>query len=912
LRGLVALGFLMKIAVVDAASLAVQAPVVAPGLPQSNAVFRVTPSVGQFLIRPQVGGGFQLQPLIPAVAVPAVPATVTVIASDPDAAEPGANIGAFTITRTGGISLPLPVSFVLGGTANQGGLGADYVAINSPITIPAGASNVTVLVTPVDDGLTEFSETVTLTLVGGPNYNVGAPANATVTIFDDDVGPPVITGEPQSQRVSVGASVSFMVMASGALPLTFQWRLNGIDIPGATGATYLIPSASVTNGGTYTVVVANSFGAVVSPAAVLTFDNIDDSPHQSDSFPNPLSLSGMINRVQGTNCGATKQLGEPNHAGRPGGSSVWYKWTAPDTGIATFYTSGSTFDTLLAVYTGMEVNALTLIAGNDDRGGFFTSKVQFNATNGVEYHIAIDGIGGNCGIFLLNWELEPTPDTLPEITMQPRSQTVPFGDTVVFTVVAPDAFGGYQWFHNGAAVTAATEHTLTLVNVHIADLGAYAVRVINAAGRTRDSDLAYLEIGPDPCVRTRDKAEDLLLPNGLCGSEQIGDDAFFRPATAGGSFGGFSVTAGTIINHHFSNASNTGSNEVNGCNIVGGASAWCVITNVATEGLLTIDTIGSQIDTVMQVEQWEDSLAKWVRKQCTNDIIAGINLQSRISFQTQPRSFYRVYVDGVYMAGVGPDRGHVRFNIHQGLTNLAESTFDRDINNWGTTASPGLGITWKTATNGGGHLQATGNCPTSSGWRWQAPSSFHNDKSAAFGGVLEFDLRQSAISGPTSDDIILAGGNITLTYQLDSRNRPGTNWTYYRIPLCPNGWWNKSTGQPPSQSEMLQVLANLSRLEILGQYSAESCTNELDNVALFGPETPLPRLTISLVSRNAVLRWPASGKGFILESTNLLTQSTSAWQQVLQTPTVSNGTNTVIIPLSNRVQFFQLNRSSCP
>ena len=66
-------------------------------------------------------------------------------------------------------------------------------------------------------------------------------------------------------------------------------------------------------------------------------------------------LTGTSATATGTNVGATKQAGEPNHAGNAGGASVWYKWTAPVTGTATVSTAGSNFDTLLGVYKGTSV-----------------------------------------------------------------------------------------------------------------------------------------------------------------------------------------------------------------------------------------------------------------------------------------------------------------------------------------------------------------------------------------------------------------------------------------------------------------------------------------------------------------------------------------------------------------------------
>jgi len=100
---------------------------------------------------------------------------------------------------------------------------------------------------------------------------------------------------------------------------------------------------------------------------------------------------------------------------------VWYRWTAPTNGVATFSTVGSSFDTLLAVYTGSSVDALTPVSSDEDDGGFFTSLLQFNARAGTNYAVALDGFSGAQGGFVLSWSLEVTPDALPVITAQPTS-----------------------------------------------------------------------------------------------------------------------------------------------------------------------------------------------------------------------------------------------------------------------------------------------------------------------------------------------------------------------------------------------------------------------------------------------------------------------------------------------------------
>jgi Calx-beta domain len=109
-------------------------------------------------------------------------ATVTIVATTPNAAEPSTP-GTFTVTRTGDTSTDLVVTYLPSGTAVNG---ADYTALPGSVTIPAGASSATITVTPVNDSLVEGPETVILTLTDGPGYVPGTPKSDTVTIADND------------------------------------------------------------------------------------------------------------------------------------------------------------------------------------------------------------------------------------------------------------------------------------------------------------------------------------------------------------------------------------------------------------------------------------------------------------------------------------------------------------------------------------------------------------------------------------------------------------------------------------------------------------------------------------------------------------------------------------------------------
>ena len=142
------------------------------------------------------------------------------------------------------------------------------------------------------------------------------------------------------------------------------------------------------------------------------------APPVNDSFNNRIILDGANITATGSNANASKQNGEPNHAGNPGGRSVWWAWTAPTNGDLTITSDASAFDTLLAVYTGSSVSSLSLVASNDDHGVLVTSRVRFYASAGTQYQIAVDGFndgtGAESGNVSLAVNLIPEPITRPE------------------------------------------------------------------------------------------------------------------------------------------------------------------------------------------------------------------------------------------------------------------------------------------------------------------------------------------------------------------------------------------------------------------------------------------------------------------------------------------------------------------
>lgn len=129
-------------------------------------------------------------------------------------------------------------------------------------------------------------------------------------------------------------------------------------------------------------------------------------PIPNDDFANALPLNGLNVDVTGLSTGATTETGEAENggAGTGGGASVWYQWTPWFSGTMKVSLAGSDFDTTLGIYTGSAVNALTVVAQNDDEdfaNGIRTSAASFAVNAGTTYYIGVDGYNGDSGNFSL-------------------------------------------------------------------------------------------------------------------------------------------------------------------------------------------------------------------------------------------------------------------------------------------------------------------------------------------------------------------------------------------------------------------------------------------------------------------------------------------------------------------------------
>jgi hypothetical protein len=187
-----------------------------------------------------------------------------------------------------------------------------------------------------------------------------------------------------------------------------------------------ILSFAATSGVTYMIAVDGTQEFAQGATGTIALDLVTLPPN--DDFADAEALAGLPASAAGTCIGASEETGEPDHAGQPGGSSVWYGWTAPSNGQVTISLCGSDFDTVLGVYTGATVNGLTEVASDNDGCGGPASQVGLTATQGTTYLIAIDALGPAGTVDLAIAAGAPRPTTT-------TTSTIPGGTTT--TTIAP-------------------------------------------------------------------------------------------------------------------------------------------------------------------------------------------------------------------------------------------------------------------------------------------------------------------------------------------------------------------------------------------------------------------------------------------------------------------------------------------
>lgn len=235
--------------------------------------------------------------------------------------------------------------------------------------------------------------------------------------------------------------------------------VSGVKFQTEAGRTYQIAAAAGSSG----VVAGNlilklSLSANTAPAAV----------PGTDLFADRLPLPGLPSMGIACNTFAGKEAYEKFSYGEIG-KSVWWTWTATETGPVEIHTKGSETDTILRVYQGDSISTLVEIKSNNDAPGVKWSSLVLSAIAGETYQIRVDHRGSTYSL-LGNIVLNLNPVPAPEIEVrQPVTSLLVDG-------VSKRNFGAVRIGRKSARMTYVIENTGTapLTGLRIYQTGSHS------------------------------------------------------------------------------------------------------------------------------------------------------------------------------------------------------------------------------------------------------------------------------------------------------------------------------------------------------------------------------------------------------------------------------------------------------
>ena len=267
-------------------------------------------------------------------------------------------------------------------------------------------------------------------------------ANAVLT-----VNSPSITAHPARATVCQGAAASFTVTASGAAPLTYQWRKNAVNIPGATSSSFSIAATSAGDAAAYSVVVTNGCGSVTSADAVLALNTAPSITAQ------PASATVCEGAAASFSVAAT------------GTDPLTYQWRK---------------------------NAVNI-------GGATSSSYSIAATLALDAATYSVVVTNGCGS-VTSADAVLTLNAAPSITVQPANATVCQGAVASFAVAASGtAPFTYQWRKDTVNIRGATSSSYSIASASARDVATYSVVVTNGCGAALSFD-AVLALNMEPSI----------------------------------------------------------------------------------------------------------------------------------------------------------------------------------------------------------------------------------------------------------------------------------------------------------------------------------------------------------------------------------------------------------------------------
>jgi hypothetical protein len=403
---------------------------------------------------------------------------------------------------------------------------------------------------------------------------------------------PKFTVQPADLLAGFGESVKLQAMASGTLPIAYQWQFNEVNLPGEVNDVLAIPAAKFEQEGTYKVIATNAFGSATSDEAQLTVGALFSELFNTGQDANlAIMAGGSVDLHYGL-------LESPDIANLGPHAFVWsddapvpvFVWNGP---LSSWISSGANTSMVAGRYVYrtqflidsadpctavLEGNWLLNTTGDDillngqPTGITNTSELPYK----VAESFTIDK-GFVAGINTLDFVVSNTaataggytalrvqlrgvgkalPADVPKIMTQPQSRAVRIGGKTSLSVIASGRPPlSYQWLFNDKPMTDpnAMHRTLPLNSVSAAMAGGYTVVVTNSSGSVT-SDAAVVAAVPEnhppeaiPYKTTAIEDQPLDIPVSRLRwniSDPDGDPTYFTSVSPTSDAGGTIVDLG--------------------------------------------------------------------------------------------------------------------------------------------------------------------------------------------------------------------------------------------------------------------------------------------------------------------------------------------------------------------------------
>jgi uncharacterized repeat protein (TIGR02543 family) len=483
-------------------------------------------------------------------------------------------------------------------------LGVDPIPSLTTTTTTGGRVNAHKSLTLAPDGQMEIS----ITPLNNSIILAGSTESLFVKVTD------VLSITNATVTVTIGRDAPITLKNDGKAP----------DV-GAGDATYSGNLTIPTNIGPISVTYIVTAPGEANSTNVLTYTVVPRPANDNFVNSGKIGNNGTTTNILVNNRFATMESGEPRHAGAvTAAGSLWWSFSPAVTGKVFVDTSGSSFDTILGVYVGSQVDALTEVASADDVGSRLQGYLTFDAKAGTTYRIAVAGYDDTqFGGVRLRVEPNGSADvSAPIVTVtSPLSGAVVTNKSITLTGTAidpiPNASGvsdvQVKVNDDPTAIGASLVNGVWTVNSLMQE-GANTFQVVAIDFAGNRSSLISLTVN----YRVADPLNDLLVnATGLTNNA--------------GSFTGNNQRA----TKEFS--------EPLHANNEGGHSVWYKWT-AADNGILTLSTTNSAFDTLLAVYTG-DKISNLVLVGANDDATDGSGF-SKLALTVQSGVTYRIVVDG--------------------------------------------------------------------------------------------------------------------------------------------------------------------------------------------------------------------------------------------------------------------------